>query len=253
LHKQAQLIQKCQEHGLAPAPTAGSEATAPTPGDCGTIQVNAEDKRWRATDTLNAVKGIVVLGALLCFVIGASAGGAEWASGTLQALLFWEPRRLRVMAAKALALTGVVTAIGVMGQLLITAGTWMLSVTRGTTEGYTADAWTQILGAQGRGIALLVIAAVTAFSVSSLTRHTTAALGAAFGYLVIAEPLLLVWKPGLLRYLLTANFGALVDGRLTDADTSTVISAGSAGFALSVYVLALFTIATVLFQRRDVT
>src|SRR5204863_3909886 len=91
LQEQSRLIEECQQ---SPAPPSASAPATPQPGDCASIRVTAEDKRWRVTDTLDAVKGIVVLGALLCFVLGASAGGAEWAAGTLQALRFWEPRRL---------------------------------------------------------------------------------------------------------------------------------------------------------------
>ena len=250
--EQAQQVQECLR--MKSAPPEASEAPSPRgPADCESIVVSADDKRWGATDTLDAVKGFIVFGALLGFLLGASAGGAEWAAGTLQALLFWEPRRIRVMVAKAIALAGVVAGLGVIGQVFTVAGSWLLTITRGTTDGYTSDAWRQILGAQGRGLALLVLAAITAFSVSSLTRHTTAALGAAFAYLVIAEPLLLWWKPGLLRYLFGPNLGALIDGRLKDDDSGIVITAGSAGLMMGLYALGLLAIATTLFQRRDVT
>jgi hypothetical protein len=250
--EQARQVQECLH--IRDAPPAASEAPRPPqPADCASITVVPDDKRWGATDTLDAVKGFIVFGALLGFLLGASAGGAEWAAGTLQALLFWEPRRIRVMVAKAIALAVVVTGLGVLGQLVTVAGSWVLTVTRGTTHGYTTDGWQQILGAQGRGLALIVLGAITAFSVSSLTRHTVAALGAAFGYLVIAEPLLLWWRPGLLRYLFGPNLGALVDGRLKDEDSGIVITGGSAGLMMSVYAIGLLVVATTLFQRRDVT
>ncbi|MDX6287800.1 MAG: hypothetical protein QOG53_3285 [Frankiales bacterium] len=249
---QRQQVLECMHIRNAP-PGSGE---SPAPGEsinCDNITVPVQDKRWGAVDTLDAVKGFLVFGALLGFLLGASAGGAEWAAGTLQALLFWEPRRIRVMAAKAIALAIVVTGLGVIGQACTIAATWLVTITRGTTEGYTTHAWQQILGAQGRGVVLLILAAITAFSVSSLTRHTTAALGAAFAYLVIAEPLLLFWKPRLLRYLFGPNVGALIDGKLKDSDTSIVISGGTATVALCLYTFGLLAIATALFARRDVT
>src|SRR4051795_1215342 len=87
------------------------------------------NKIWTAGDTRDAVQAMVGLGAGLGFVLGASAGGAEWAQKTVQALLFWEPRRIRVIAAKVLALSLVAATFVVLGQLLTVAGTRVVALT----------------------------------------------------------------------------------------------------------------------------
>lgn len=47
-----------------------------------------------------------VAGAALAFLLGATFVGAEWSTRSMVALLFWEPRRGRVMAAKLVVVAG---------------------------------------------------------------------------------------------------------------------------------------------------
>src|SRR3954452_10016812 len=213
------------------------------------------DKSWQAVDTADAVQAIVGLGAGLGFVLGASAGGAEWAQKTVQALLFWETRRVRVIVAKVAALSAVAAAFVVLGQLLTIAGTRLVALTSGTTNGYTGHVWTDILGTQSRGLLLTALTAVAAFSIASLTRNTGAALGAAFLYFVIIEQVIHAWKPWTAKYLLTPNVAALVAGHvdLSDEAKVVVINSGRAGVTIFVYVAVLLGVPTALFVRRDVT
>jgi hypothetical protein len=257
--QQAQFMKDClsagQEHAPTPSPDGTSVQEGPSAADCANIQVPVQDKRWRANDTADAVKGMLGAGAVLAFILGASAGGAEWAARTIQALLLWEPRRVRVIAGKIVALSVVVTCLVVAAQVLVLAATWVLSVARGTTSGYTAEVWRHIAASQGRGLALAIIAGAFAFSISSFTRNTGAALGVAFGYFVILEQVIRVWQPKLTDYLLTPNVAALLSGRITvtDAHTSTVITSGRAGLVLTAYAALVLALATSLFVRRDVT
>jgi ABC-type transport system involved in multi-copper enzyme maturation permease subunit len=216
---------------------------------------HGSDAPWTMDTTASAVKGWVGATALLAFVLGASAAGAEWAARTVQALLFWEPRRVRVIGAKVLALASVVVAIAVAAQLVLLAGTAVLTSARGSTQTSTEHVWSHIVATQGRGIALAVLAAVASFSISSLTRNTGASLGVAFVYLVILEQLLMAWKPVLAAYLLTPNVAAVVNGGIdfTSGDGTVVISAIRGALVLALYAAALLTAATTLFVRRDVT
>ena len=213
------------------------------------------DKIWTAGDTGDAVQAMVGLGAGLGFVLGASAGGAEWAQKTVQALLFWETRRVRVIAAKVVALSAVVAAFVVLGQLLTIAGTRLVALVSGTTNGYTGHVWTDILGTQSRGLLLTALTAIAAFSIASLTRNTGAALGAAFLYFVIIEQVIHAWKPWTAKYLVSPNIAALVAGHvdLSESDKLVILHSGRAGVTICVYVAVLLGVTTALFVRRDVT
>jgi hypothetical protein len=65
-----------------------------------------------ASEGLSGVQGTAFATAAVAFLIGATFIGAEWSGRSLVALLFWEPRRLRVMAAKLGVLAGA-AALGV--------------------------------------------------------------------------------------------------------------------------------------------
>src|SRR5205823_7441747 len=56
-----------------------------------------------------------------------------------------------------------------------------------------------------RGAALVGMAAAVGAAIASLGRNTSAALGAAFGYLVVLEGILRGWKPWTQRWLLGNN------------------------------------------------
>jgi hypothetical protein len=81
------------------------------------------------------VIAIAVATAVLAYLLGATYVGAEWSTRSMVALLFWEPRRARVMAAKltTLAVATALLAVLAEGTWLVTAR--MLAATRGTTTG----------------------------------------------------------------------------------------------------------------------
>ena len=60
----------------------------------------------------DGVKAVAGIFAFMAFLVGATAAGAEWSAGTMQSLLYWEPRRVRVMVAKVAALAAAVVVRG---------------------------------------------------------------------------------------------------------------------------------------------
>ena len=65
--------------------------------------------------------GAVAMGvatAIFMYIIGTTYAGAEWSQRTIVALLFWEPRRWRVMQAKILVVAIVSTVLTVVTQLI---------------------------------------------------------------------------------------------------------------------------------------
>ena len=74
---------------------------------------------YHAASSLPAGALVVLAGfAVLFFMIGATAGGAEWAAKTLPSLLAWEPRRTRVIITKLLVLCGFTLIASVLAAAL---------------------------------------------------------------------------------------------------------------------------------------
>jgi len=219
----------------------------------------------------NTVIAFAVGVALLLFLIGASAGGAEWSARTMPALLYWEPRRRRVMGAKIAVLAGFAVALSVAAQVLALAVVWLLSLLRGSNPAVPLpdDFWVDALGTAGRGAILAVLVVLGGFALANLTRNTGAALGIAFVYFAIIENLVGGVLPRFARWSVAFNVGGLlnpggIDGVPTGVKTSVEDSVGllastmsisnaRGGLVLTLIVVAFLAVATILFTRRDVT
>ena len=105
-------------------------------------------------------RAVAVICAIAAFLIGASAAGAEWAAGTMQSLLYWEPRPIRVVAAKILGLLVVTATVVVAAEALFTAAALLAGQTRGTTAGLTSGVWTGHLLLMLRAIGIAAFAGV---------------------------------------------------------------------------------------------
>lgn len=239
------------------------QLNSPDPDDCEDI-VGFYDPQYRAADQLPEVVGAVAVGGMLmAFVMGASFAGAEWAAGTMQALLFWEPRRERVVAAKALALAGVLVAFVAVMEAVGIGLTFLVGSTRGTTEGLTSGIVQSALLTGLRGLVVVTFTGLLGFAVAGLARVTGAALGAAFVYFAILEQVIGGLRPGWIRYLIAPNVVAVLTNdievparRSTELDmTDPVITltAGRGMLTLAVYLALVLGAFYLVFSRRDVT
>jgi ABC-2 type transport system permease protein len=200
---------------------------------------------------------VAVICSIAAFLLGASAAGAEWSAGTMQSLLYWEARRIRVVVGKVLGLFAVVAVIVIAAEALFSVGALAAGQLRGTTEGLTNNVWTSHLLLVLRGIGIATFAGVLGFAVAFGTRVTAAALGIGFIYFAVLENLLMFWKPWLIRYLVGPvlggwlNFG--IDFPVGDEGKELHLSGGRAGLTLAIYAALMVTAATVWFRQRDVT
>ncbi len=216
-----------------------------------------------------AALGVAGLTAALAFVLGATYVGAEWSSRSMVALLFWEPRRGRVMATKLGVLAAAAAVLGVVAQGAWTLAALVLARTRGTTDGLPPDFWSDLLGQQARSVALAVVAALIGFAIANLVRNTGAALGVGFVYFAIVENILRGVVPRSQRFLLTDNVAALlIDGghrifvqseAFVDPETGgvtfdgreIVLSNVHGGVVLTLVTALLVGAGVLLFARRD--
>lgn len=211
--------------------------------------------------------GFAALASALAFVVGATWIGAEWSTRSIVALLFWAPRRMRVMCAKLGVLVLGSAAFGLAAQVgwLVMAG--ILDAAVGLDEPLPAGFWTTLLQTQGRGVLLTVLAAVIGFGLTSIVRNTGAALGIGFVYLIAIQLVLGGMRPSWSQWMLGTNALALVrEGGLTlyfydqiDYDAETFgeplqyyLGHLQSGLFLTAVAVVLVAVGTWLFARRDI-
>lgn len=181
---------------------------------------------------------------------GATVTGAEWQHGTIVTVSTWEVRRGRLLSARILSAMLLALAIGTALLLLFCASLVPTYLLRGTTEGADAEFWRALAGAIARIAALTSLAAGLGAALASIGRRTTAAIGAAFAYLAIIEPVVRVNWPARGRWLLGENTVVLVTASDIEGAVFTR-GVGTAALTLCGYVAVLVAAAMVLFRRRD--
>ena len=202
--------------------------------------------------------GFGAVAAVLGFLIGATWIGAEWSSRSIVALLFWETRRSRVMAAKVGVLAGATALVGVLAQAAWLAMAGILNAVAGNGAGVPAGFWGHLFALQGRGVLLTVLAGLVGFGLANLTRNTGAALGAGFVYFAVLETAVRVLRPTWQPWLLSNNaVGLMFPGglRIWIRDGfqghDYVIHNLSAGLVLGGVTVVVVGVGAVLFARRD--
>jgi len=226
------------------------------------------DKRPFAMDAdgRGGLLAVATATAGLAFLLGATYVGAEWSTRSMVALLFWEPRRLKVMATKLLVVVGASAALGVLSQAawLLVARFW-LAATRGTSD-VPDGTWGELIAGAGRGVLLVVLLGLLGFGIANLLRNTAAAFGVAFVWFVIAENVLRGLLPASQPYLLTQSAAALLTqgGSRVYLDETTVDERGvfsssreiivsnlHGGLVLAAVVTVIVALGVLLFARRD--
>jgi ABC-2 type transport system permease protein len=211
-----------------------------------------EDPGFHLTKLHDVYLGTSPMLIALFVVLGASFIGAEWHAGTMTTLLTWEPRRVRVFAAKmlaaaALAFLGILALQAFLGGVLAAS-----AIFRGTTEGANAAWFRSIGGLLLRAAAVGAAGAAMAAGLATIGRNTAAALGVAFGYIAVIEPILHAVRPKWEPWFLYDNAATFVMGNRSGFPTIDRSTVG-AGLVLAAYAAALLLVAGVMFARRDVT
>ena len=209
------------------------------------------DDRFRLRSLPEVLQGsafLVVIGGLL---LGASFVGAEWHAGTMTTLLTWEPRRLRVLAAKA-----VVATAGVFVLMVVLLGTFALTltlvaVTRGVTDGLGDHFWRSVVGTLLRIAACASAGSLVGLGIAMITRSTAAAVGIGFAYLGIVEGLIRGLRPGWQHFLLADNIAVVITG----ADRGIMrlpVTLTHAAVTVATWAAVMLLAAAASFRARDV-
>ncbi|WP_433130212.1 ABC transporter permease subunit [Micromonospora sp. CA-240977] len=168
------------------------------PADCSEIDPVRQERLPIAADFLPGVFTfaqqarpllffLIAFLVLFGFLVGASYIGADLNSGGVVNLLLWRPRRLTVLGAKLGTLLGTVLVLALLASVAYLATFWVIGQTAGLPGRLDGDFWRSLGAVHGRGLVLVLLAAALGFSIATLGRHTSAALGAAAAYAVVWE------------------------------------------------------------------
>jgi hypothetical protein len=210
-----------------------------------------DDAPIRRSELPELVRGSAFVAILLGLVIGASAMGASWQSGTMTTILSWEPRRVRVAVVRAAVVAAACFVLVVVLFAVLAAVFWLATGLRGLVS--TPPGWgAETIGAIARVSALAACASVIGGAIAMVGRNTAAALGVVFVYLAVLEGIVRGLEPGLGRVLLGDNIAAVVIGDDMQLGDGSVVTPAGAAVIVAAYTLGLWAIATVSFRVRDV-
>ena len=255
------------------------KAAGATAEQCGTVPTTAEfppdqflaNNPFRPEEVSGYTTAVGVAVGMAAFVLAATFIGAEWSSKNLVAWLFYEPRRLRLMAAKLLALLGVVVVLSAVAQTIWAVSARLLIDHRGVPVSTLGDAaphfWSDVLQSQFRSALLVVPFALLGFGLANLIKNTAAALGVAFVFLVVVESVLRAVSRSLQQFQITTNVAAWIspggitvygDNAFDPAQNAVMpkeihISNLHGGVTLMIYAAVVLGVSLVMFRRRDIT
>lgn len=210
----------------------------------------------------------VVVAMLAGYLLAASSIGAEYSTGSLGNWLTFVPRREKVYAAKVAALALGSAALGVVAVGLMVG----LAAIVTAAIGQPLTGVGTVAATAGRGIPLVVLAALVGFCIAMLTRHTVAALGALLGYGLVVLGLTIVGylvpplshlKPWQLETNIWAflNYGQtyyVVERTVSEQGVSIdqverTLAFGPASAYLAAVLIVFLVAALLVFRRRDVS
>jgi hypothetical protein len=178
-------------------------------------------------------------------VIGASALGTDLSTRALTTLLLYEPRRRRVLGARAAACAAAMAAL----TMVVLTGLTLTLVPSLTTHAGDASAdagwWASMVALAGRASLLAAAAAVTGVALAALTRGTIGAIAVSAGYAFLVEQPIAAFWPAASHWLPITDAASWVTA---DGTHSTLAS----GAALAGIVLALAAAADLTFRRQDI-
>ncbi|REE99630.1 ABC transporter permease subunit [Thermomonospora umbrina] len=209
-------------------------------------QLSAEDKAQFDTAAFSLVGlnfGMVAFGVLGVLVIT-----GEYATGMIRTSLTAMPRRTEYLAAKALALTGLVLVVG----LVVSFASFFLAQLVYATkdlDGSLGDPG--VLRAVIGGAVYLTLIALISLGVGMLLRHTAGAVTTVLGVLFVL-PIIGSFLPGSwgdnLAKVLPSNAGGMM---MSAREMDDALSPWAGGLVFALYTVVVLAAAFFSFNKRD--
>ncbi|MCW2849125.1 MAG: transporter permease [Marmoricola sp.] len=206
---------------------------------------------------------LALIVAALIVIAGATFAGADWSSGSISNQLLFESRRSRLWLAKAAA----VTIGGGLITLVVLGGYWLGlgAVAQARDLSIPGADVTHVLWHLLRAVALGMGAALGAFALTVIFRHTVATLALLFIYSVGGELVVNLlpfegagrWSVGNNAFGWLATHHRYFDATITctpveRCSSTQVMTHLEAGTFLGVLLLVAVAVSLLWFRRRDV-
>ncbi len=180
---------------------------------------------------------------------------AEWSQATWRNLLVREPRRLRLLAGKMLAL--LLFVLGSMALTVVLSSALILALA--SAQGVQTAAWTSSAGLSawlaffGNEVLCLIGVCLLGMLIAVLTRSTGIAVGVALAYVLVPEGIVaMVWNEGSRWFpIRTFNF---LPGSVLPREVGPTPPQGYAAALLvaSIWMTAFVVGSFVAFRRQDI-
>lgn len=237
-----------RQRSTGPAPSTAPAAVDPQ--EFCDEQVWVADPRFRYSDITWILGTLAIPLMMLAWLIGASFIGAEWHSRSLTTLLTWEPRRVRVLGAKALAVIAVLFLWALLLEILLAGALYPAGEFEGSMAGVNGQWFRDLFELMLRVGAMAAGAGLMGLSLATIGRNTAAAFGVGFLYLSAVEGLIRAFRPSWRDWLIGDNVGMFVIG--SEAAGGLGQSRVGAGFLLLAYIAIAVASAAAVFRAREV-
>lgn len=209
----------------------------------------------------SALPGIATMVLILAVVLGGSFVGAEYRSGTVENLLLWEPRRVKVILTKCLAGGVGAALVGALLLVFFALLFYLLALVRGTFDGadgqFVVDSILVIL----RAMLVTGLFFTLAVAIATLAKNTTAAVVAVLGWFIVSSIIIALLARWFQPYEIFTNASAFISGGEVSKTVKALggdISVYSHGTWSALGIVALWAllptaVATLVFQRRDLS
>ncbi len=193
---------------------------------------------------------------IVALVVAASNLATEYTSGTLRILFVRKPRRLVVLAGKALALWAFV-AVGVLLTLVASAlASASIALGRGldVSSWATADSLAQAASALAGITGTAMVWTMLGLFLATVFRAGFPAIGIGIGFPLVVEGLLVLVLPDLVQWLPGTVLAQLAEGSTTQSLSvpGPALGEGTAIALAVAYGLAFAAASAIILQRRDV-
>jgi len=214
-------------------------------------------------EALELLGPVTTLMPIMAFVIGASSIGADAKTGMLEQILTWEPRRLRLLAAR---LASTIVGVGILAIALavfLIVLLFALSAVVGTTGGTTGEFWGNVAVIVFRtGVAAGLFAAFGVGITLLINNSIGSIVGFIIYWFVIENIIISAFLPRIGVFMPIANADAFASGRDVERIDGSVFSDDFdfiqshsylvAGLILLLWVLAAVVGGAIMFARRDI-
>lgn len=191
---------------------------------------------------------------VLAAIIDALFVGAEYKSGTVENLLLWEPRRIRVITAKFIAGFLSSTVTSTIFLTWIVGLFYLLANLHGSTQGVDRRFWIDLVSVGVRASVVGGLFFIMAMSVAVVARNTTASVGVILGWFAVSNIAIELAAKSLRRYELFVSEANVPDTRVVRGREIFAYSHSYliGGLVLCIWAAVLATFATWTFVRRSI-